>query len=157
MDTLNPTATRSTVRVQRNFAAPPEKVFDTWLDPVLVARWMAPGSMRATAQIESRQGGRFRVMHLDTGEPVGGFDATIVELDRPKRLVFAWGMVGPAGDHGERFDSRLTLSFDAIPAGTRLVLIHEELDEFAAAMPDVAALIETGWIDVFGKLARLIE
>jgi uncharacterized protein YndB with AHSA1/START domain len=154
---VNKAAAGSAVRAERDIAAPPEAVFDAWLDPVLVARWMAPGSTRGSAQIESRLGGRYRVVHSTADGPVGGFDATIIELDRPNRLVFAWGMVGADGELGRRFDSRLTILFDHIPTGTRLSLIHEELDAFAAAMPEIADLIETGWNDVLSKLAGILE
>lgn len=157
MHALSRTVERSTVRVERDIAAAPGKVFDAWLDPATVARWMAPGSTKADAQIESREGGRYTVIHLDSGRPVGGFDAEILELDRPRRLVFAWGMLGPDGVEGERFDSRLTISFDPTPTGTRLVLLHEELDGFAAARPEIAELIEVGWMDVLAKLARVLE
>ncbi|MEO7223401.1 MAG: SRPBCC domain-containing protein [Devosia sp.] len=157
MHALNKTVARSSVRVERDYAATPETVFEAWLDQALVARWMAPGFTEAHAQIEPRLSGHYRVVQSIDGRPIGGFDATIIEFDRPKRLVFAWGMLGADGDQGQHFDSRLTIILSAVPNGTRLLLIHEELDDFAAAMPDVAALIETGWKDVLNKLAGVLQ
>jgi uncharacterized protein YndB with AHSA1/START domain len=163
---LTPAAVRSVVRVERDYRASPEKIFDAWLDPTLVGRWMAPGSIKGSARIDPRNGGQYRVVHSAGEKPVGGFDARIVELDRPRRLVFAWGFIGPDGERGfvrpdgkrgADLDSRLTITFQPLPSGTRLLLVHEELDDLAAALPDIAEQVETGWELVLEKLAGLIE
>ena len=159
-------ATGSVVRVERDYKAPPEKIFDAWLDPVLVSAWMAPGSIEGGAEIEPRKGGRYRITHSSDGKQIGGFDAQIVEMDRPRRLVFAWGFLGPDGERGfvrpdgERaanLDSRLTITLQALPSGTRLLLVHEELDDLAAALPDIAELVESGWQNVLEKLAGVVD
>lgn len=145
------------VRVERSYRAPPERVFDAWLDPGLVTNWMAPGSITARAEIDARIGGHYRVFHAIDGTSVGGFDARITDLDRPRHLAFDWGFWGPERDQGPRYDSRLTLTFALIPAGTRLVLVHDKLDALAAAQPEAAGSVEFGWQDVFNKLAMVIE
>jgi hypothetical protein len=80
--------------------------------------------------------------------------------------VFAWGFLGPDGERGfvrpdgERaanLDSRLTITLQALPSGTRLLLVHEELDDLAAALPDIAELVESGWQNVLEKLAGVVE
>jgi len=166
LQSLSSAAVRSVVRVERDYRAPPEVIFDAWLDPALVGRWMAPGSIKGSAQIEPQSGGRYRVIHLAGEEPVGGFDARIVELDRPQRLVFAWGFLGPDGERGfvrpdgkrgANLDSRLTITFKRLPSGTRLSLVHEELDDLAAALPDIAEQVEAGWEIVLEKLAGIVE
>ena len=166
MQSLSSAAARSVVRVERDYRAPPEKIFDAWLDPILVGRWMAPGSIKGSARIDPRNGGQYRVIHSAGEKPVGGFDARIVELDRPHRLVFAWGFLGPDGGRGfvepdgkrgASLDSRLTITFKPLPSGTRLLLVHEELDDLAAALPDIAEQVETGWELVLEKLAGLVE
>jgi uncharacterized protein YndB with AHSA1/START domain len=149
-------ATWPAVRIEKLFAAAPETLFEAWLDPRLVCRWMAPGSVTAKAEIEPRLGGHYRVAHSATGQRVGGFDATIVEMDRPNRLVFDWGMVGPPGETARRFDSRLTVTFEPTPSGTKLILVHERFDDFATALPEIANKIEAGWSDVLDKLAEIV-
>lgn len=146
------------VRLQRTYAAPPERVFRAWLDADLVAQWMLPGPVDSVqVEIDPHQGGRYRVWHSGGGVALGGFDARILEIDPPRRLVFAWGFVGPDPDHDPRFDSRLTVVVDADPAGARLTLVHEQLDSLAAGLPAVAEQVEAGWSDVLGKLVEVVR
>ncbi|MGI9005055.1 MAG: SRPBCC domain-containing protein [Streptosporangiaceae bacterium] len=135
------------VRLERVIPATPGQVYRAWLDPDLLARWMAPGSMTVTkAEVDERAGGRFRIWQSDGGRDVGGFDGELTELVPAERLVFGWGMVGPDWRDGPSFDSRLTVTLRAADGGgTLLTLLHERLEDIAAAMPDVAAQIGPGW------------
>ncbi len=55
------------------------------------------------------------------------------------------------------FDSRLTITLRPDPAGgTLLTLIHEQLGELAAAMPQVAENVGPGWEATLGKLAGVL-
>ena len=95
-------------------------------------------------------------MSLTRSAPRGGFEAEILELDPDHRIVWHWGFVGP--DREVRFDSVLTVTLDATAdGGTRLTLLHERLDDLAAAMPEVAAQVDGGWANVLDKLAVLVE
>ena len=88
------------VRVQRTFDAPPERVFRAWLDPSVLARWIAPGDMKVTrAEVDERVGGRFAIFQEDASAAgVGGMEASILELVPGERLVFDWRFVGPERD-----------------------------------------------------------
>jgi uncharacterized protein YndB with AHSA1/START domain len=149
---------RLVVRLERTIAAPPERVYRAWLDPELLAQWMAPGPFTVTrAEVDERPGGRFRIWHACAGWQVGGFDCELAELVPGQRIVFRWGFVGPEGRDGPAFDSLLTVTFREAPGeATVLTLVHERLDDLAAARPDVAANVSTGWEDVVGKLAGAI-
>jgi uncharacterized protein YndB with AHSA1/START domain len=150
---------RLVVRLERTIPAPPERVYRAWLDPELLARWMAPGPFSVTrAEVDERPGGRFRIWHSCAGWQVGGFDCELAELVPGQRIVFRWGFAGPEGRDGPVFDSLLTVTFRDAPGGaTALTLVHERLDDLAAARPDVAANVGTGWADVLGKLAGLLR
>ena len=52
------TATIQAVRVQRTLSAPPERVFDAWLDPEALGQFMRPGSAKrsADAVTDAREG-----------------------------------------------------------------------------------------------------
>ena len=148
------------VRLQRTFDAPPERVFRAWLDPDLLARWIAPGDMKVTrAEVDERVGGRFAIFQEDASAAgVGGMEASILELVPDERLVFDWRFVGPERD-GLGLDTRLTVTF--APAGddgaqTELTLVHERLDALRDAMPDVASKVSDGWARVFDKLERAV-
>jgi uncharacterized protein YndB with AHSA1/START domain len=146
------------VRLERVIPAPPREVYRAWLDPKLLRRWMAPGGFTVKrATVEARVGGHFRIWHADAGADVGGFECEIVELVPDERIVFRWGFVGPERTAGPVFDSRLTITFQAAGAGaTLLTLVHERLDDLAAALPQVADKVEIGWALVLEKLAVLL-
>jgi uncharacterized protein YndB with AHSA1/START domain len=76
--------------VRRLLPAPPEIVFDEWIDPAALAEWMCPRPARCLAvEIEPVVGG---VVHLDIEELNARFSVTgrFVLLDRPHRLSFTW-------------------------------------------------------------------
>jgi uncharacterized protein YndB with AHSA1/START domain len=147
------------VRVERTIPASPAQVYRAWLDPGLLARWMAPGAYSVTrAEVDERVGGHFRIWHADpSGTVAGGFDGELAELIPDQRLVFRWGFVGPQWRDGAAFDSLLTITLREAPdGGTVLTLVHERLDDLAAALPGVAQNVGPGWEDVLGKLAEAL-
>ena len=106
------------------------------------------------AEVEARVGGRYRIWHAASGVDVGGFECEVVELVPGERLVFRWGLVGPERTAGPTYDSLLTITLRPVPGGaTALTLLHERLDDLAAAMPHVAHQVEVGWASVLEKLA----
>ena len=153
------TAPQAVVRLERLIPAPPGLVYQAWLDPNLLARWMAPGSLTmARAEVEEWPGGSYRIWHEDSGRDAGGFEAELLELVPDERLVFRWGFVGPERTEGPVFDSRLTVTLSAdADGGTLLTLVHEQLGELAAAMPGVAENVGPGWDSALGKLAAALS
>ena len=146
------------VHIVRTIAAPPHRVYRAWLEPELVWHWMAPGGQEVTrAEIDERPGGAYRIWKADGGVIVGGFDSELLELVPDQRLVFRWGFIGPQRREGPSFDTLLTVSFGPGPSGdTVLTLVHERLDELAAAMPHIAAQVGPGWDAVLDKLADVL-
>lgn len=145
------------VRLQRTIPAPPDRVYRAWLDPDLLARWMAPGALDVTrAEVDERVGGHFRIWHASADGDVGGFEAELLELVPGERIVFRWGFVGPDRLAGPTYDSLLTITLREAPdGGTALTLVHERLDELAAALPDVADSVGRGWELALDKLEQL--
>ena len=145
------------VRLQRTIAAPRDRVYRAWLDPDLLARWMAPGALDVTrAEVDERVGGHFRIWHAGPEGDVGGFEAELLELVPGERIVFRWGFVGPDRLAGPTYDSLLTITLREAPDGaTELTLVHERLDELAAALPDVADNVGRGWEAALDKLEQL--
>ena len=142
------------VRLQRTIPAPAHAVYRAWLEPDLVRQWMAPGSLGVErVDIDERVGGRYSVWQTDSGRSAGGFECEILELVPDERIVFRWGFVGPRRAEGPVFDSRLTITLREVDRGsTLLTLVHEQLDELARAMPDVADKVQLGWELVLEKL-----
>jgi uncharacterized protein YndB with AHSA1/START domain len=139
------------VHLTRTYPAPPARVFRAWLDPDLLAQWMRPNRVPLSkADIDPRPGGHFHIYDADNS----GFEATILEIDEPAKLVFRWAFVGPQRDKGGVADSLLTVTFEPAPGdATLLTLVHERLDSLAATMPQVAARVEDGWRTALDNLA----
>jgi uncharacterized protein YndB with AHSA1/START domain len=102
-------------------AASPETVFDFWIDPEKLVRWMG-----RTVTVESRAGGAFRIDYNGSDIASG----TIVEIDRPRRLVLSWGWEAP-GDPTPPGGSLVEVTFEPDGDGTRLHLRHSGLADEA--------------------------
>jgi uncharacterized protein YndB with AHSA1/START domain len=154
----NVTGERTVIRLERTIPAPPDRVYRAWLDPGLLARWMAPGALTVTrAEVDERVGGHYRIWQAESGAAAGGFDCELAELVPHQRIVFRWGFVGPERRDGPAFDSLLTITLREAPGeATWLTLVHERLDDLAAAMPHVAASVGPGWEAVLDKLAGML-
>jgi len=133
----------STVVVTHRYAAPPEKVFDAFLDVTIASRFLfatATGEMIA-AEIEPRVGGHyaFTERRPDMGEVrhVGEY----LEIDRPRRLVFTFGV--------PQFDPRMTtVTIEIRPdgEGCALTLTNE------GVVPDYADGNRDGWSGILDGL-----
>jgi uncharacterized protein YndB with AHSA1/START domain len=152
------TAEQAVVRLQRTIPAPPDRVYRAWLDPELLRRWLAPGSLEVTrVEVDERVGGHYRIWQADAEGEAGGFECELLELVPDQRIVFRWGFVGSKRLNGPAYDSRLTITLREMPEGaTELTLVHERLDALRAAMPYVAENVGPGWDMVLGKLSATI-
>jgi uncharacterized protein YndB with AHSA1/START domain len=111
----------STEAVEREIRidAAPETVFAFFTDPQLLLRWKG-----IDATLEPEPGGVYRVVMNARHTVLGRF----VEIDRPRRLVFTWGMVGedPLVAPGA---STVEVTLIADGEGTLLRLVHRDLPE----------------------------
>jgi uncharacterized protein YndB with AHSA1/START domain len=145
-----------TVRLQRTIAAPPARVYRAWLDPELLAQWIAPWDRRVTrAEVEERPGGRVSIHQADEHGDIGGMEAEVLELVPDERLVFNWSFVGPDREADPGMETRLTVVLREVDEGTELTLVHERLEGLRAAMPQVADKVTEGWNAVFDKLVKV--
>lgn len=78
------------MRVQRIMPAPPDEVFDEWLDPEALTEWMCPNPTRVVdVHLEPRVGGRMRLDLDDVGAAVL-ITGQFLAIDRPHLLRFTW-------------------------------------------------------------------
>jgi len=83
-----------TITATHRYAAPPEKVFDAWLDPAIARRFAfaTPTGQMIVAEIDPRVGGKFTFTDRrpDMGDVahVGEY----LEIERPRRLKFSFGV-----------------------------------------------------------------
>jgi uncharacterized protein YndB with AHSA1/START domain len=99
--------------------APREVVFRFFTDPHRWAEWWGAGST-----IDARPGGRLTIRYPNAVEAAG----EVVDVAPPERIVFTYGYVSgtpiPAGS------SRVTITLEQTPRGTRLHLVHEFADAY---------------------------
>jgi uncharacterized protein YndB with AHSA1/START domain len=147
------------VHLERIISASPAEVYDAWLDPETLRLWLAPGGIQISkAEVDRRVGGRYRIWHTAERLNAGGFECEIAELIPDRRIVFRWGFIGPARTNGPIYDSLLTIDVEGTSEGmSRLTLVHERLDELAAALPHVAEQVTGGWESVLAKLAAMFK
>jgi uncharacterized protein YndB with AHSA1/START domain len=136
----------ATVRVERHIDAAPERVFDAWLDPDAVGRWLfaTPEGVMERVEIDARVGGHFRIDERRGGELAshfGGYE----EIDRPRRLVFSFGI-----DRAPDAMTRVTVEITPEADGSRLVLTHEKV------WADYATRTGEGWATILDGLASAL-
>jgi len=130
-----------TLRVTRRIAAPPERVFDAWLDPAVAGRWLfaTPTGRMVRVEIDARVGGRFVFTRRD-GEDVEHV-GEYLEIDRPRRLAFTFAV--------PRFSAEETRVFiDIVPVegGSELTLTQE------GVLPEWGERTQEGWTKILGGL-----
>ena len=137
-----------TLRMERTYEAPAEKVFDAWTSEEVMRRWWHADRDWETpiAEVDLRVGGAVRVVmrNPDTGDEYGG-GGFYTEIDRPHRLAFTW-----VWDHD---DTRQLIEIDFEESGgvTTVRFTHRDLWSEEAVRSH-----EDGWGTAFDNLARTL-
>nr|ABL74965.1 Orf (-)1 [Streptoalloteichus hindustanus] len=77
-----------TIRVVREFDAPPARVYRAWTDPALVVRWMGANDLTLRLDTwDARTGGSYRYAAPRDGAEVAAFYGSFHELRPNERLV----------------------------------------------------------------------
>ena len=132
-----------TMTVARVIPAAPARVYDAWLDPKMLARFMVPcdGGSVPEAATDPRVGGTFRIV-MNDGEKDIPHHGTYMELVPHKRLVFTWQ--SPHSVEG----SVVTLTLTPEGDGTRIDLRQ---DRFASEGARDGHM--KGWTRILSELA----
>jgi uncharacterized protein YndB with AHSA1/START domain len=143
---------RTSVKIQRRFAAHPKRVFDAWVEPAIVRTWFAalhPGGQEVVRiDWRGRKGVPFKVVvGWDAGEVEHAGE--YLEVVPARRLVFTW--VVPAVSK-----ETMLVSVDFAPAtgawgGTELTLKHERV-----VVADVEN-VETRWQAVLEAIGAIVD
>jgi uncharacterized protein YndB with AHSA1/START domain len=136
-------AETATVVVERRLAAPPEQVFDAWLDPKGLGQWLfrTPAGTLERVEVDARVGGGFRVDERRE-DGVAEHYGEYVELERPRRLAFDFWTSFSA----ER--TRVTIEIVADDVGSLLTLTHD------GVWRDWADKTRMGWTMILDGLER---
>jgi uncharacterized protein YndB with AHSA1/START domain len=134
--------------VTREFDFPAEAVFDAWVDPTAVGRWLfrTPTGVLVRAGCDPRVGGGFVVIER-RGDATVEHVGTYVELARPTRVVFDFAAGGAATP------TRVTVAIDPLgPSRCRVTLSHDLAAEWAAH----ADRARGGWTLILNNLAATL-
>lgn len=134
--------------VTRRFKATAEQVYDAWLDPEVVAKWLfaTPGGEMLRVEIDARVGGRFVVVER-RGEVEAYHGGEYVALVRPKFLAFSFA-VNPELTDAAMVKVDITETDD----GCEVVLTQAMEQKFAEYFERSKA----GWETLLGKLAGVL-
>jgi uncharacterized protein YndB with AHSA1/START domain len=141
--------TANTVRIERTFQAPAERVFDAWTSEEVMRRWWQAehGWETSEAEVDLRVGGGVRVVMRDPeSDREHGGGGKYTEIDPPIRLAFTWIWDG---------DTRRTLielDFEEHDGATTVRFTHSGLWDEAAVRAH-----EGGWGRIFDNLGRTLE
>lgn len=128
----------------RTIAAPRDRVFNAWLSPEMLAKFMMPGPDMSVPKAETNPvaGGRFDiVMHAGGNDlPHAG---TYKEISPHERIIFTWESPYSVDD------STVTLDFVDADGGTEVTLTHvkfaneEVRDNHLGGWTGILATLET--------------
>lgn len=140
----------STVRLHRVLRAAPERVYQAFLDPDAMVKWMPPnGFTREVHQLDAHAGGFYQMSftNFSTGKS-HTFGGEYLELVPQERIRYT-----------DQFDDpnlpgtiQRTITFKAVSCGTELEITQE-------GIPDVipAEMCYLGWQESLLLLAQLVE
>lgn len=134
------------ITVTRIMAATPEMVFNAWLTPDLLKKWMFGSSVRDEAIVSLENdpvaGGCFSYIVKRNGEVINHVGKYLV-VKPFSHLSFTWGIEEVSVD-----ESTVTIDLSPAEGGCRLVLTHE----LPVAWKDYADRTQHGWTFMLGKL-----
>jgi len=132
--------------IERHVAASPERVFDAWLDPAAVGRWLfaTPDGVMEKVEIDARVGGGFTIVER-RGADLAEHHGEYVEFDRPHRLAF---------DFWTSFDeerTRVSVTILADGDGSLVRLTH------AGVPAEWKTQTRQGWTMILDGLAQALQ
>lgn len=143
---MNPQPQKAIVQVTRKFNASADRVFDAWLDPSTVGKWLfaTPTGKMVKIKIDARVGGSYLIVEKRDGievEHIGEY----LEMDRPRRLVFTLKVPKYSEEN-----TKVTVEIRALDSGCELTLTHE------GVLPDYVASTTSGWNMILNHLAATL-
>lgn len=140
------------VHVSHRYEAPPERVYDAWLLPKEVQRWMFGAHVHDVKvlrlEIDAQVGGRFSLQVRRSGQFIE-HTGHYLELERPRRLAMTWSVKGALDDAFSR------VQVDLAPSGSGCVLILTH--RIDAKWANHAQLVRNGWSAMLGALAASLD
>ncbi len=136
------------VNINKTIHAPIKDVFDAWLSPKNLSKFMTPmpGMPDCDVENDPRQGGKFSIIMHFEGQKLPHTGKYLV-IDRPHKLVFTWM------SHASIEGSTVTLNFKKLDdKKTNISLTHIKFIDAEARSNH-----EGGWEHILKTLAELLR
>jgi two-component system cell cycle response regulator DivK len=145
-----PSAEPQDVEVTRRFEAPPERLFDAWLDPESAGRWLfaTPEGEMVRTEIDAQVGGRYKIVERRDGEDVL-HTGTYEEIDPPHRLVFTLAVPKYSSD-----EARVSVDIAPEDSGGASLTLRQSVP---AQTPVPVEKIREGWETLLDGLGAELE
>ncbi|MFT3869518.1 MAG: SRPBCC family protein [Nibricoccus sp.] len=135
--------------VLHHFNVSAERVFDAWLDPTMLGRWMFGPNVReeriVKLNLEPKMGGKFSFV-VDRNDTEVDHVGEYLEIDRPRRLVFTWGTRDTFPE-----TSKVSVEITARGEGCEVKLTHDMSPKWADFVDKAAG----SWSKMLDALDRV--
>lgn len=154
----------------REYAAPPELVFEVWTKAEHFARWFAPAGFDVpVCEMDARPGGTLLFQHRSAAGEVVTIRGVFDEVVAPSLLRFTVTFVDPEGRPVAPFAFPewpvgvhivMTVALQASPRGTRMTVYQRVAEPEAANLPAVVRhheLVGVGWGQTVERLVEYLR
>lgn len=153
--------------LKRSFAAKPSRVFAAWTRPELMAQWFSPKDFTATAELDVRPRGKYRITMIDKDGVAWPIKGEYREISPGEKLVYTEDlsehpkqfdeMLLAAGlGKGDRHETVTTVTFDEAPGDATKVTVRTRFATAKERDAHVKLGMPDGWGECFQKLDALL-
>lgn len=138
------------LRIEREFKASPEAVYDAWVDPAQLVKWWGPEGMTTPiCRLESVEGGHWTTTMEGSGGDRHTSSGVYTKMERPDHLAFTWAWTNDDGSRG--LETTVDLTFTKSSVGTMMVLVQGKFDDQTDCTNHTS-----GWNSSFIDLDKLL-
>jgi uncharacterized protein YndB with AHSA1/START domain len=139
-----------TVRLHRVLKAPPQRIYQAFLDPAAMAKWLPPHGFTGTVHaMDARVGGSYKMSFTNFGTGKShSFGGNYVELTPHERIRY----IDKFDDPNLPGEMHVTVSLRPVACGTELSIVQEGIP---AAIP--VEFCYLGWQESLALLAHVVE
>jgi uncharacterized protein YndB with AHSA1/START domain len=140
--------------ITREFEAPPDLVYQAFIDPQLFVQWLGPRGYKMRLEtFEPHSGGKYRYIHTDEHGNDFGFHGSYHEMT-PERMIQTFEFEGlPEAGHVS-LDS---LNLEALPGGRTRLTIQSVYRSVADRDGMIQGGMERGLSEGYERLDELLE
>ena len=136
--------------IERVFKASPERVFDAWTDPMILAQWWGPEGMHIPeCEMDVRPGGAWSTTMANEEGMRMTVSGVYREVAPPSRLVMTWAWLQEDGTRGH--ETEIVVTLESAPEGTRLKLVQSVFQD-----AEQTHAHNMGWQSTFNDLDKLL-